>query len=90
LAGVTAVPRRVANVPRVAESLAAMECKVIDIVQFRNTAGEKVEGWLVLGEVVAVYIDKLLLKACWPRQKPCWHRTRRGPARGARNWRKRE
>jgi flavin reductase (DIM6/NTAB) family NADH-FMN oxidoreductase RutF len=66
LAGVTAVPRRVANVPRVAESLAAMECKVIDIVQFRNTAGEKVEGWLVLGEVVAVYIDKLLLKDASP------------------------
>ena len=38
-----------------------MECKVIDIVQFRNQAGEKVNGWLVLGEVVAVYIDKLLL-----------------------------
>ncbi len=62
LAGLTAVPGRVVNVPRVAESRAAMECKVIDIVRFRNTAGEKVEGWLVLGEVVAVYIDKLLLK----------------------------
>ncbi|MCR8958776.1 flavin reductase family protein [Variovorax sp. S2] len=62
LAGLTAVPGRMVNVPRVAESRAAMECKVIDIVQFRNTAGEKVEGWLVLGEVVAVYIDKLLLK----------------------------
>lgn len=62
LAGLTAVPGRRVNVPRVAESRAAMECKVIDIVQFRNAAGEKVGGWLVLGEVVAVYIDKLLLK----------------------------
>jgi flavin reductase (DIM6/NTAB) family NADH-FMN oxidoreductase RutF len=62
LAGLTAVPGRVVNVPRVAESRAAMECKVIDIIQFRNTDGEKVSGWLVLGEVVAVYIDKLLLK----------------------------
>ncbi|ROZ75763.1 flavin reductase family protein [Ramlibacter sp. WS9] len=62
LAGLTAVPGRVVNVPRVAESRAAMECKVIDIVQFRNTAGEKVGGWLALGEVVAVYIDKSLLK----------------------------
>jgi flavin reductase (DIM6/NTAB) family NADH-FMN oxidoreductase RutF len=50
------------NVPRVGESRAGMECKVIDIVQFRNTDGEKVSGWLVLGEVVGVYIDKALLK----------------------------
>lgn len=62
LAGLTAVPGRVVNVPRVGESRAAMECKVIDIVQFRNTDGEKVNSWLVLGEVVAVHIDKLLLK----------------------------
>lgn len=53
--------RRV-NVPRVGESRAAMECKVIDIVHFRNTQGDKVSGWLVLGEVVAVHIDKALLK----------------------------
>lgn len=62
LAGLTAVPGRKVNVPRVGECRAAMECKVIDIVQFRNTAGEKVSGWLVLGEVVAVYIDTTLLK----------------------------
>ena len=62
LAGLTAVPGCMVNVPRVGESRAAMECKVIDIVQFRNTEGEKVSGWLVLGEVVAVYIDKTLLK----------------------------
>lgn len=61
-AGLTAVAGRKVNVPRVGESRAAMECKVIDIVQFRNTEGEKVGGWLVLGEVVAVYIDKTLLK----------------------------
>lgn len=61
-AGLTAVAGRKVNVPRVGESRAAMECKVIDIVQFRNIEGEKVSGWLVLGEVVAVYIDKTLLK----------------------------
>lgn len=61
-AGLTAVPGRLVNVPRVGESRAAMECKVIDVVQFRNKDGDKVGGWLVLGEVVAVYIDKQLLK----------------------------
>ena len=39
-----------------------MKCKVINIVQFKNVAGDKVKGWLVLGEAVAVHIDKLLLK----------------------------
>ena len=34
----------------------------IDIVQFKNTSGQKVSGWLVLDEVVAVYVDKLLIK----------------------------
>lgn len=62
LAGLTAVPGRVVNVPRVGESRAAMECKVIDIVQLRNQAGKKIDAWLVLGEVVAVYIDKQLLQ----------------------------
>jgi flavin reductase (DIM6/NTAB) family NADH-FMN oxidoreductase RutF len=61
-AGLSAVPGRVVNVPRVGESRAAMECKVIDIVRFKNAQGGDVNGWLVLGEVVAVYIDKLLLK----------------------------
>ena len=32
-AGLTAVPGRIVNVPRVGESRAAMECKVVDIVQ---------------------------------------------------------
>jgi len=62
MAGLTAVPGRVVDVPRVGESRAAMECKVVDIVQFKNVRGDSVGGWLVLGEVVAVYIDKLLLE----------------------------
>ena len=62
LAGLTAVPGRVVNVPRVGESRAAMECKVTDIVRFRNQGGDDIDAWLVLGEVVAVYIDKLLLE----------------------------
>ncbi len=60
-AGLTAVPGRIVNVPRVGERRAAMECKVVDIVHFKSSSGEKVKGWLVLGEV-AVYIDKLLTK----------------------------
>jgi flavin reductase (DIM6/NTAB) family NADH-FMN oxidoreductase RutF len=61
-AGLTKAPSRFVNVPRVAESRAAMECKVTDVVQFKTHTGEPVKGWLILGEVVAVYIDKTLIK----------------------------
>lgn len=62
VAGLTTAPSRHVKVPRVLESRAAMECKVTEIVKFKNWKGEAVEGWLVLGEVVAVYIDKALIK----------------------------
>jgi flavin reductase (DIM6/NTAB) family NADH-FMN oxidoreductase RutF len=62
VAGLTKVPSRFVSVPRVAESRAAMECKVTDVVQFKTHTGEPVQGWLILGEVVAVYIDKTLIK----------------------------
>jgi hypothetical protein len=38
-----------------------MGCKVTDIVALRTSAGTPADGWLVLGEVVAVYIDKALI-----------------------------
>ncbi|MGL4559371.1 MAG: flavin reductase family protein [Afipia sp.] len=62
IAGLTKARSRFVNVPRVAESRAAMECKVTDVVQFKNHEGKPVQGWLILGEVVAVYIDKSLIK----------------------------
>lgn len=62
VAGLTTATSRHVKVPRVWESRAAMECKVTEIVQFKNWKGEKVKGWLILGEVVAVYIDKSLIK----------------------------
>jgi flavin reductase (DIM6/NTAB) family NADH-FMN oxidoreductase RutF len=62
VAGLATATSRHVKVPRVRESRAAMECKVTEIVQFKNVRGEKVTGWLVLGEVVAVYIDKSLIK----------------------------
>lgn len=62
VAGLTKVSSRFVNVPSVAESRAAMECKVADVIQFKTHKGEPVQGWLILGEVVAVYIDKALVK----------------------------
>ena len=62
VAGLTAVPGKLVNVPRVGESPVAFECKLTQIVQLQNKEGEKVKGWLTLGEVVAVYIDKAMIQ----------------------------
>jgi flavin reductase (DIM6/NTAB) family NADH-FMN oxidoreductase RutF len=62
IAGLTAAPSKLVNVPRVAESPVSFECKLSQIVQLQGANGEKVQGWLTLGEVVAVHIDKSLIK----------------------------
>ena len=62
LAGVTAVPSKFVNVPRVGESRVAFECKVTQIIQLQGADGTKAQAWLTLGEVVGVHIDKSLIK----------------------------
>ncbi|MFT3800533.1 MAG: flavin reductase family protein [Burkholderiaceae bacterium] len=62
LAGLDKAPSRLIDVPRVAGSPASMECKVVEIIQLRGVDGVQVPSWLVLGEVVAVHIDKAYLK----------------------------
>jgi hypothetical protein len=48
--------------PRVAKAKVAFECVCTEIIQLKGISGEKVPTWLVLAEVVAVHIDKSLLK----------------------------
>ena len=48
--------------PRVAKAKVAFECKCTEIIQLKGISGEKVQTWLVLGEVVEIHIDKSLLK----------------------------
>ncbi len=45
-----------------AESPVAFECRVTQIVQLQGADGHAVPTWLTLGEVVAVHIDRALLK----------------------------
>ena len=61
LAGLTPLPSRLVSVPRVAESPVHFECKVFEIIQLKSHTGVLAQGWLTLGEVVAVHIDKALL-----------------------------
>ena len=62
IAGLTAAPSNLVNVPRVAESRVAFECKLTQIIQLQGADGKKAPAWLTLGEVVAVHIDKTLIK----------------------------
>ena len=62
LADLTPVASRLVQVPRVAESRVSFECRCTQIVQLQTASGDTVPTWLVLGEVVAVHIDKRLLK----------------------------
>jgi flavin reductase (DIM6/NTAB) family NADH-FMN oxidoreductase RutF len=62
LAGLTALPSRIISAPRVAESPVHFECKVTDIVPLRNAQGGTTPAILVLGEVIAAHINRLLLK----------------------------
>ncbi len=62
LAGLTPEPSRIVSVPRVKESPVGFECRVSQIVQLTSAAGEPIESWLVLGEVVGVHIAQHLLK----------------------------
>ena len=62
IAGLTAVPSRIVNVPRVAESPVSFECKLTEIIQLRGADGNKAQAWVTFGEVVAVHIDKRFIK----------------------------
>jgi flavin reductase (DIM6/NTAB) family NADH-FMN oxidoreductase RutF len=62
IAGLTAVPGKLVNVPRVGESPVSFECRLSQIIQLQAANGEKAQAWLTLGEVVAVHIDKAFIK----------------------------
>jgi flavin reductase (DIM6/NTAB) family NADH-FMN oxidoreductase RutF len=62
LAGLSPMASSVIEVPRVAQSKVSFECKLSQMIQLQNAAGEKISTWLTLGEVVAVHISQDLLK----------------------------
>ncbi|CAM3496521.1 Asp/Glu/hydantoin racemase [Rouxiella silvae] len=60
-AGLTPIPGTLVAADRVAESPVNFECKLSQCIQLQSAAGEKIDTWLVLGEVVAVHIARHLL-----------------------------
>src|SRR5579875_336826 len=61
LSGLTPAPSRLVKPARVLESPVNFECRLSQLIRLQSAAGEAVESWLVLGEVVAVHIDRDLL-----------------------------
>ena len=62
LAGLTPAPGRNVAVPHVAESPAALECKLLQIVRLHDIDGKPMDNYLSLGQVVGVHIDEAYLK----------------------------
>lgn len=62
LAGLTKAPSRKVAVPRVAESPVSFECRLTQVLQLEGADGKKSASWMTFGEVVAVHIDKTLIK----------------------------
>ena len=61
-AGLAAAPSRLVKPPRVAEAPCALECKLIKIVLLTDLDGRPLDGHLVIGRVIGVYIDDRFLK----------------------------
>ncbi len=61
LAGLTPVPGDVVDVPYVAESPVAFECRTSQVIRLTAADGTPAESWLTLGEVVGVHIATDLL-----------------------------
>ncbi|MGI3902072.1 MAG: flavin reductase family protein [Janthinobacterium lividum] len=62
LAGLTPAPSRHIGAPRVGESPVSFECKLTQMMRLKTAAGREVDSWMMFGEVVAVYIDRSVLK----------------------------
>lgn len=61
-AGLMAAPSRIVSPPRVADAPAALECKLVEIVQLHDLSGAKLDQYVTIGQVVGVHIDREYLK----------------------------
>ena len=62
LAGLAKAPSRLVRPPRVAAAKAALECRLVEIVQVKTASGRALDGWLAIGEVVGVHIDDAVIR----------------------------
>ena len=62
LAGLEIAPSNKIAAPRVAASPASFECVLTQLIQLETRAGERIDTWLVIGEVVGIHIDRAMLE----------------------------
>lgn len=62
LAGLRPSPSRLVRPPRVSESPASLECKVVHFLEFRDTKGQATDRYLVAGQVIGVHIREEFLR----------------------------
>jgi flavin reductase (DIM6/NTAB) family NADH-FMN oxidoreductase RutF len=60
-AALDATPSRMVMPPRVAEAPAALECKLVQILQLQRAGGSALDQYLTIGEVVGVHINRAYL-----------------------------
>jgi flavin reductase (DIM6/NTAB) family NADH-FMN oxidoreductase RutF len=61
-AGLAAAPCRIVSVPRVAEAPAALECRLVQMIQLQDLHGATLEQFVTIGQVVGVHIDRAYLR----------------------------
>jgi flavin reductase (DIM6/NTAB) family NADH-FMN oxidoreductase RutF len=61
-AGLATAPCRLIKAPRVADSPAAMECKVTQVVRVTDLAGKETGGVVVYGQVIGIHLDERFVK----------------------------
>jgi flavin reductase (DIM6/NTAB) family NADH-FMN oxidoreductase RutF len=60
--GLATAPSRLVKPPRVAASPTALECKLLSIQELKDLDGKATDRWIVMGQVVGVFIDDRFLK----------------------------
>jgi flavin reductase (DIM6/NTAB) family NADH-FMN oxidoreductase RutF len=61
-AGLTPAPCRLVKPPRVAEAPCALECRYLQTVPLNDVNGRKLDGFVVIGQVVGVHIDERFIR----------------------------
>lgn len=61
LAGLSKAPSRLVQSSRVLESPVNFECRLSQILRLQDADGIPIQAWLIIGEVIAVHIDRDLI-----------------------------
>jgi flavin reductase (DIM6/NTAB) family NADH-FMN oxidoreductase RutF len=61
-AGLESAPSRIVKPPRVAEAPAALECRLVRILQLHDLDGRELNQYITIGQVVGVHLDRAYLK----------------------------